>query len=305
MQLSIAKKTAYDLLKQENLLQKGWNVGFDDAKTHLGICDYRKREIRLSRYFIALNPDEITIDTIRHEVAHALTPGHKHGEGWKAEARRLGANPASTCGEEAVLPDGDFHGMCLNCDYISHKYREPKNKYTACSDCCRRHNGGAFTEKYLLTWKNAKTGELFIGGEWTHTAESLEASSVVDESVGLAASGEFGAISVIEAKDIGRLPDFRFDDYDYKNVPEGVYRAFLDLKMWRKIKDYNIINTYWQSQSGEAFVLGVWENSYEGVYETADKRADIEKLKIGCWYEIIVMKTPKGYPRLQSAKFSS
>lgn len=32
MQLSIAKKTAYELMKAENLLQKGWTCDFDDSK---------------------------------------------------------------------------------------------------------------------------------------------------------------------------------------------------------------------------------------------------------------------------------
>ncbi|HLM62414.1 MAG TPA: hypothetical protein VK308_16550, partial [Pyrinomonadaceae bacterium] len=66
MQLSTAKKIAYDLLKQENLLQRGWRVEFDDAKKRLGCCRYDERLITLSRYYIALNSDEVTLDTIRH-----------------------------------------------------------------------------------------------------------------------------------------------------------------------------------------------------------------------------------------------
>lgn len=301
MQLSIAKKFAYDLMQKEGLLQKGWRCEFDDAKNRLGCCKYREKTITLSRYYIALNSDEETLDTIRHEVAHALTPGADHGKVWQLEAKRLGASPVA-CASDVVAPKGYFVGTCPSCQKTIHKHREPQTFRKACGSCCQKYNSGKFDNRFIFVWKNEKTGEIFRDGRWR---EDENNKLKVCQGIAETFVEKFGATSVIEVKEVGKLPDFQFDDYDFKATPSGVFRAFLEVKMWRNIKDFVVLRTFWRLTDTKGFTLDVWENTYTQKYETADKRVDVKKMKVANWYELIVMPTEKGFLRLQTVKVSN
>ena len=45
---------------------------FDNAKRRAGCCDYRRKRISLSGYFTEHNNKTEVMNTILHEVAHAL-----------------------------------------------------------------------------------------------------------------------------------------------------------------------------------------------------------------------------------------
>lgn len=285
-------------------MQQGWRCDFDDAKNRLGCCKRRLKLITLSRYYIALNPDEVTLDTIRHEVAHAVAPaGASHGEEWKKEAIRLGAAPVACADGTTISPMGIFVGTCPKCNQISSKHREPENMNTiACGKCCKEYGGGKFDSRFVYSWRNEKTNEIFVNGKWEKDSDKVEVLTEIAEAF----VSEFGALKVIELKQIGKLPEFRFDDYNFRDTPEGVFRALLEVKMFRDVKEHKVLKTYWRTMKDDGIVIDVWANSYNGGrYETADKRADVEKLKVGNWYELIVMKTDKGFIRLQSAKTSN
>lgn len=84
----------YRLLDEHGLIEKGWTFKLSSSKRILGQCRYREREIRVSGVHIELGDDAEIMDTIRHEIAHAVTgPGHKHDHVWKLNAIRLGASP--------------------------------------------------------------------------------------------------------------------------------------------------------------------------------------------------------------------
>ena len=72
-------------------LKKGWKFGFDLAPVRGGICRYKEKQIALSvTYCLKASKEEI-VDTILHEIAHAITgPNHGHDEAWKTVARRIG-----------------------------------------------------------------------------------------------------------------------------------------------------------------------------------------------------------------------
>jgi len=63
---------------------------------------YRNR-IQLSTFFINNKSYRIMVNTILHEIAHALTPGHKHDQVWKAKAIEVGALPRATASDELRL----------------------------------------------------------------------------------------------------------------------------------------------------------------------------------------------------------
>ena len=75
----------------------GWTVGVNAAKDALGVCAYDERRIYLSEYWLSQLPRLDVIDTILHEVAHALA-GHEagHGRKWQETAAQVGAQPRAT-----------------------------------------------------------------------------------------------------------------------------------------------------------------------------------------------------------------
>lgn len=115
---------AHQYMRQFGLV--GWRFDFNENKRRLGVCRQRKKRIELSLEYIANNTDAEVIDTIKHEIAHALVgPGHGHGPVWKAKAVELGCTPAA-CSSVAQMPQGRFQATCPNCGKIHHRYRCPE-----------------------------------------------------------------------------------------------------------------------------------------------------------------------------------
>lgn len=101
----------YDIAKNEferlkNLFPKlkDWHLSINKTKSSFGRCNYTKKEIQVSIYHLSSPKDEI-IDTIRHEVAHALA-GYKvkHGAAWKKIAKQIGARPQSSSSADLDVP---------------------------------------------------------------------------------------------------------------------------------------------------------------------------------------------------------
>jgi hypothetical protein len=88
MDLRDAASLALSLIDQH--LDKSWAFRWTTHKTRWGQCDYRRKNICLSSLLTLIASEDEVRDTVLHEIAHALTPGAKHGPIWKAAARRLG-----------------------------------------------------------------------------------------------------------------------------------------------------------------------------------------------------------------------
>jgi predicted SprT family Zn-dependent metalloprotease len=118
-------------------------------KRTLGLCDYRRRSIRVNRFYAENNSEAVVLNTLRHEVAHALTPGHGHDSTWVAAAVRLGCTARRVCDEDVLLPAGRFQAVCPNCQRTYHKHRlracQPGRRYY-CLACGRELGVLAFTE---------------------------------------------------------------------------------------------------------------------------------------------------------------
>ena len=81
-------------MKMDSYGLEDWEIRFSKRmKQALGVCNYRKREIALSIDNMLSLSEKEWKDTVLHEIAHALTPGDKHGAKWKQACRAIGANP--------------------------------------------------------------------------------------------------------------------------------------------------------------------------------------------------------------------
>lgn len=90
MKISEARFIVTDMLKEHGLYSQGWRFKLGRGKKRLGACNYRQKQVSVSRYLIELGTDEEVMDTIIHEIAHALTPHCGHNSLWVEKARSLG-----------------------------------------------------------------------------------------------------------------------------------------------------------------------------------------------------------------------
>ena len=82
---------ALEQINKYNL--NSWKIKFDYAKRRAGLCDFRKKVISLSKYYISYADKEHIKDTILHEIAHALVgPRQGHNKIWKKTALSLGCS---------------------------------------------------------------------------------------------------------------------------------------------------------------------------------------------------------------------
>jgi predicted SprT family Zn-dependent metalloprotease len=144
MTLKDAEKLALDLMERHKV-PRSWSFKFDSSKVRFGKCDYRKKQISLSRHLVELNSERAVRDTILHEIAHALAPRRcGHGPAWRAVARAIGCNAKSCYGEEVVRPKPKYKGICPSCKTIVYRHRRVA---IACARCTP-----VFDSKFAFVW---------------------------------------------------------------------------------------------------------------------------------------------------------
>jgi predicted SprT family Zn-dependent metalloprotease len=116
MDHELAESMAKDLMRQHGLLDQGWAFEWSRSKRVFGRCVYRRKVLELSRWLTGSNPQYEVRDTVLHEIAHCLCPGHGHNNVWKKKCIEIGARPKARYGEE-VTPT--------------------KRKYSLFCDCCK------------------------------------------------------------------------------------------------------------------------------------------------------------------------
>jgi predicted SprT family Zn-dependent metalloprotease len=126
---------------------------FNNTKRLFGQCRNGQKLILLSRHLVELNGEEQVRDTILHEIAHALTPGHHHDKVWKAKAKELGCRP-SRCysNDSVVVPRGAYALVCPNCGFEYQVYKR-RRSVGACRKCCVKYSNGKYNDRFELKLK--------------------------------------------------------------------------------------------------------------------------------------------------------
>lgn len=127
--------------KQARMLMTAHGVGylkfdFDNAKRRLGATHCIRvrdavipQKITLSKHYVLLLPEDEVRDVMLHEIAHALTPGHKHDAVWRATARKIGAK-GTRCAAPSASPAAPIHGMCPKCNVkVTEHHRMPRSTW--------------------------------------------------------------------------------------------------------------------------------------------------------------------------------
>ncbi len=111
-----ATELAHELMAAHGL--QGWRFRLDNARQRCGSCNFRDREITLSKHLIAMNDADELRATLLHEIAHALVgPGHGHDATWRAMVRRIGGRD-QVSNDVARMPAPRWQLECINCSKV-------------------------------------------------------------------------------------------------------------------------------------------------------------------------------------------
>lgn len=136
MDLKEAGKLARELIKTHC---PGAKFIFNGGKRRFGVYYLRRNTIGLSRYLTELNNEQQVRDTILHEIAHALTPYHKHDDVWVAKALEIGCDGKRCFTNEVQRPKGQITLECPKCKVEIPIYRITKNTGSQCCGRCYRN----------------------------------------------------------------------------------------------------------------------------------------------------------------------
>jgi Superfamily II DNA/RNA helicases, SNF2 family len=134
-----AVQFAHDTLNQYGL--RDWHVRLttDMSGGFLGMCVHKDKCLIISALHIDIHDEKSVKNTIRHEVAHALTPGHSHDSIWRDKAREIGCDNTEPCSNLSFTPeaiDAIRSGATLEVEIEEQIIRTPKYKVTRLQQKC-------------------------------------------------------------------------------------------------------------------------------------------------------------------------
>ena len=144
MEVTQALAVGRRLLREHGL--DDWTIVADRAKTRAGVCRFPRRQIGLSAPITRLHDEAEVLDTILHEIAHALVgPQHGHDAVWKAKAREIGCSGERCVSSDSPRVPGDWVGRCP-AGHEKSRHRAP-TRLMSCGECSRR-----FDPRHLFAW---------------------------------------------------------------------------------------------------------------------------------------------------------
>lgn len=172
MQRNEATHFARTLLDKQAL--QDWRILLStNASSHyVGLCSYKDKTIILNAHAIDIQPDEEILDTIKHEVAHALCPANVgHGLDWATKAEALGARttPCNHFNLPEHVIDAIRSGQMV--EMTMESISIPKYKVTRLQDKCPEC-GKVAKEKFTTEINGKKIIFLECGHVISKVAES-------------------------------------------------------------------------------------------------------------------------------------
>lgn len=153
MNRNTASQLLRDKLNQYGLKDWGVRLNTKTDAPYVGLCSYKDKCIILNAHHIDIHPDAEVINTILHEVAHAIVgPFHAHDITWSDKAREIGCDntsPICSMSMPAALIDAIRSGATIEVEVEEQIVRTPKYKVTRLQDRCPECNKVAI-EKFKI-----------------------------------------------------------------------------------------------------------------------------------------------------------
>ncbi len=156
-----------DELNRYGLNEWGVRINPDINQAYVGMCSHKDKVIILNAHHIDTHPGAEVKDTILHEVAHALTPGHGHDKVWGDKAMELGClntSPSCSMALDPRVIDAIRSGATVEVTFveetvtklvkIEETVRRPKYNITRLQDKCEYCGKVAKTAKETLIENN-------------------------------------------------------------------------------------------------------------------------------------------------------
>ncbi len=153
MKIEKVREIALDMMKKQKL--RGWKIEFNNAIHGIGTCHFYDKVIKFSRKHCELASDTDVLDTIAHEVAHAVVgynKGNIHCDLWKAKCIELGGTGKVQWDDNNTIPH-KYKSVCKYCNTIYKRHTFKRN--LSCSVCDPKYN-----KKYELTFEEYNQFEL-------------------------------------------------------------------------------------------------------------------------------------------------
>lgn len=127
MDLYDADRAAH-MLVSHHLAGQGWRIQWNNSRSAAGRTKYASKVLEFSSLITRHVSNEEFIDTVLHEIAHALMPGAKHGPAWAAKYREIGGTGGRTWSDKAVeAAVSKWRLTCQNCGHITYRNRLTRN----------------------------------------------------------------------------------------------------------------------------------------------------------------------------------
>lgn len=129
-------------------LDADWTFEFDGSKVRRGYCKWREKVISMSRHLIPSMDDADVLDTLLHEIAHALTPYEYHSPVWREKAISIGCS-GERCATDNAVTEPNYIGTCPG-NHTHHGFRLRK-RVSSCAKC-----SPTFDPRYIIVWEKVK-----------------------------------------------------------------------------------------------------------------------------------------------------
>lgn len=149
MDTTLARELAEQAMADYGLTEQGWRFEWSRGKRTFGDVTFGMQRLRLSKILTELNEEGQVLDTILHEIAHALAGRDAgHGPRWKACAKQVGATP-ERCDPTGEVAPPNYIGTCPSCGRTVKRYRMGKStRSMSCGTCDKNYN-----PEFLFKWE--------------------------------------------------------------------------------------------------------------------------------------------------------
>jgi predicted SprT family Zn-dependent metalloprotease len=132
---SFAEKFIKEKFKEHGLDKMGWKYAFTTtSKRNAGCCKHDLKRLDITVAYVEKATLADIKDTILHEIAHALTPGHKHDDVWREKAISIGSSGNRT--HNVRFSEAKYIQTCPNECFNRPMYRKSNAKRTyVCKKC--------------------------------------------------------------------------------------------------------------------------------------------------------------------------